>query len=79
VWGDHRPEDNTFVQQSRLCAKLINKYGGNASVLKLGAEPVIQGGLVRQRRGPLDFAGGRASGAEEGNRWTPFTGVLGVP
>ena len=43
VWGDHRPEDNTFVAQSRLCAKLINKYGGNASVLKLGEDAGLFG------------------------------------
>jgi hypothetical protein len=43
VWGDHRPEDNVFVQQSRLCAKLINKYGGNAAVLKLGEDAGLLG------------------------------------
>ena len=40
VWGDHRGEpgsgSNRFVEQSRLCAKLINKYGGHAEVLMLG-------------------------------------------
>jgi hypothetical protein len=43
VWGDHRPETYSFVQQSRLCAKLINKYGGNASVLKLGEDAGLIG------------------------------------
>ncbi len=32
VWGDHRgidkDPDRAYVEQSRLCAKLINKYGG---------------------------------------------------
>lgn len=36
IWGDNRPESNAQVQYSRLCAKLINKYGGNAEVIKLG-------------------------------------------
>lgn len=36
VWGDHRDESFLYLQQSRLCAQLINKYGGNAEVLKLG-------------------------------------------
>jgi hypothetical protein len=43
VWGDNRPESFSFVQQSRLCAKLINKYGGNASVLKLGEDAGLLG------------------------------------
>ena len=43
VWGDHRPEDNQQVAWSRLCAKLINKYGGNASVLKLGEDAGLLG------------------------------------
>jgi hypothetical protein len=33
VWGDNRPEDYTYVIQSRQCAALINAYGGNAEVL----------------------------------------------
>lgn len=40
VWGDHRDPSNTksapMVALSRLCARLINKYGGHASVLMLG-------------------------------------------
>lgn len=40
VWGDNRSEGNpvvrSFIEQSRLCAKLINKYGGRAEVLMLG-------------------------------------------
>ncbi|KAF2280471.1 alpha/beta-hydrolase [Westerdykella ornata] len=36
IWGDHRPENHTSVMESRLCASLINKYGGNAKVVKLG-------------------------------------------
>ncbi|VFU10281.1 alpha/beta hydrolase [Methylocella tundrae] len=47
VWGDHRPETGTFVStfvaQSRLCAKLINKYGGHAEVLKLGDDAGLKG------------------------------------
>lgn len=33
VWGDHRPVNASSVQESRLAAKLINQYGGNAKVL----------------------------------------------
>ncbi|SFV38943.1 hypothetical protein [Hyphomicrobium facile] len=36
VWGDNRPETEQQVILSRLSAKLINKYGGNAEVVKLG-------------------------------------------
>lgn len=40
VWGDHRSGPGSggarFVELSRLCAKLINKYGGHAEVLMLG-------------------------------------------
>lgn len=36
IWGDHRPENNTYVRQSRLVSTLINQYGGNSQVLKLG-------------------------------------------
>jgi hypothetical protein len=43
VWGDHRDESWAFVKQSRLAAKLINKYGGNASVLKLGDDAGLRG------------------------------------
>jgi len=40
VWGDNRleegPNAKADVAMSRLAARLINKYGGNAEVLKLG-------------------------------------------
>jgi hypothetical protein len=43
VWGDNRPETQQQVILSRLCAKLINKYGGNAEVLKLGEDAGLKG------------------------------------
>jgi hypothetical protein len=43
VWGDHRPENHTSVVESRLVAKLINQYGGNAEVLKLGEDAGLRG------------------------------------
>jgi len=54
VWGDHRgPNDFAFVypfvEQSRLCAKLINKYAadnglpGHAEVLMLGDDAGLKG------------------------------------
>jgi hypothetical protein len=47
VWGDHRGQagdpDLAYVEQSRLCAKLINKYGGNAEVLMLGDDAGLKG------------------------------------
>lgn len=43
VWGDNRPETDPNVAYSRLCAKLINKYGGNAEVLKLGDDAGLKG------------------------------------
>ncbi|MGE3293939.1 MAG: alpha/beta fold hydrolase [Geminicoccaceae bacterium] len=43
VWGDNRPETDPQVVYSRLAAKLINKYGGNASVLVLGREAGLWG------------------------------------
>jgi hypothetical protein len=47
VWGDHRSgpaaANAAYVQQSRLCAKLINKYGGHAEVLMLGEDAGLQG------------------------------------
>jgi hypothetical protein len=43
VWGDNRPETYTYVIQSRQCAALINAYGGNAEVVKLG-DPKSAGG-----------------------------------
>lgn len=43
VWGDNRPESNTWVGHSRLAAKLINDFGGNAEVIKLGDLPGFKG------------------------------------
>lgn len=43
VWGDHRPENMTSVMESRLVARLINQYGGNAQVLKLGDDAGLKG------------------------------------
>lgn len=47
VWGDHRSGPNSanssYVEQSRLCAKLINKYGGHAEVLLLGDDAGLKG------------------------------------
>ncbi|PSN68184.1 alpha/beta-hydrolase [Corynespora cassiicola Philippines] len=43
VWGDHRAENYTSVRESRLAAQLINKYGGNAQVLKLGEDTNLKG------------------------------------
>jgi len=40
VWGDNRDDPKSvvypYIAQSRLCAKLINKYGGHAEVVMLG-------------------------------------------
>jgi hypothetical protein len=44
MWGDNRPETYTYVIQSRQCAALINAYGGNAEVVKLG-DPKSAGGM----------------------------------
>ena len=43
VWGDNRPETDRFGIQSRIAAKLINKYGGNAEVLVLGRDAGLTG------------------------------------
>jgi hypothetical protein len=43
IWGDHRPENYTFVRQSRLVSALINQYGGNAQVLKLREDAGLSG------------------------------------
>jgi hypothetical protein len=43
VWGDNRPETEQQVVFSRLCAKLINDFGGNAEVIKLGDLPGFKG------------------------------------
>ena len=43
VWGDHREKNSSSVLQSRLCAELINQYGGNAEVLMLGDDAGLKG------------------------------------
>lgn len=43
VWGDNRPETESNVIQSRQSAALINAYGGNAEVVKLGDLKGFQG------------------------------------
>ncbi|MFO1039483.1 MAG: hypothetical protein U1E45_21770 [Geminicoccaceae bacterium] len=43
VWGDNRPETDPQIVYSRLAAKLINKYGGRASVLVLGRDAGLWG------------------------------------
>jgi hypothetical protein len=47
VWGDNRalPTDpsHEFVEQSKLAAKLINKYGGHAEVLMLSEDAGLKG------------------------------------
>lgn len=43
IWGDHRQENFTYLRQSRMVANLINQYGGNAQVLKLGDDAGLKG------------------------------------
>ncbi|KAH8596091.1 hypothetical protein B0O99DRAFT_510832 [Bisporella sp. PMI_857] len=43
VWGDNRNDTYPDVQLSRYAAELINGYGGNAKVLKLGEVPGLSG------------------------------------
>ncbi|KAK0742040.1 hypothetical protein B0T21DRAFT_433728 [Apiosordaria backusii] len=48
VWGDNRPEGGgslweEMVVQSRLCAELINEYGGNAEVVRLREDKGLVG------------------------------------
>lgn len=43
IFGDHKPETDMYVQQARLTARLINLYGGNAQVLKLGDDLGLKG------------------------------------
>ena len=43
LWGDHRDESYMFLNQSRQAAALINKYGGNAEVIKLGEKKGFKG------------------------------------
>ncbi|KAI4591923.1 hypothetical protein KJ359_012109 [Pestalotiopsis sp. 9143b] len=42
-WSDHRDESFTFLKQSRQVAALINLYGGNAKVVKLGDDLGLKG------------------------------------
>ncbi|KAL2261428.1 hypothetical protein VTK26DRAFT_4195 [Humicola hyalothermophila] len=43
LWGDHRDESYVFLNQSRQAAAWINKYGGNAEVIKLGEKKGFEG------------------------------------
>jgi hypothetical protein len=47
VWGAQRSKPDSpgraYVEQSRLCAKLINKYGGNAQVVMLDEDAGLKG------------------------------------
>ncbi|KAK3991043.1 hypothetical protein QBC44DRAFT_263571 [Cladorrhinum sp. PSN332] len=43
IWGDHRAADHTMVAQSRKCAELINRFGGNAQVLMLNEDAGLKG------------------------------------
>ena len=45
VWGDHRPDSFAYVQQSRLAAELINRYGGNVEVLMLRNDAGLKGSM----------------------------------
>lgn len=42
-WGDHRDESYYILKQSREVAALINQYGGNAHVVKLGDDLGFKG------------------------------------
>jgi len=43
VWGDHRAQNYSSIIESRICAALINSYGGNAEVLLLGHDAGLKG------------------------------------
>ncbi|KAL2139159.1 hypothetical protein VTI28DRAFT_5700 [Corynascus sepedonium] len=43
LFGDHRDESFSFLNQSRQAAALINKYGGNAEVIHLGKDKGLKG------------------------------------
>jgi hypothetical protein len=43
LWGDHRDESFEYLNQSRLAAEWINRYGGNAQVIKLGEDLGMKG------------------------------------
>ena len=55
VWGDNRADNYTYLIQSQQCAALINAYGGNAEVLRLG-EPVANGGAGLEGSTHIPFA-----------------------
>ncbi len=43
VWGDHRDDASSYVEQTRRMAELINGYGGNAEVLLLSRDTGLKG------------------------------------
>jgi hypothetical protein len=43
VWGDNRPETDSYVKWSRQSASLINQYGGHAEVLMLAQDAGLKG------------------------------------
>ncbi|KAI1739727.1 hypothetical protein F4680DRAFT_134186 [Xylaria scruposa] len=43
IFSDHRPENFTFLVQARQSVKLINMYGGNAEILRLGKDAGLKG------------------------------------
>jgi len=43
IFSDHREESFSFLAQARQSAKLINLYGGNAEVLRLGKDAGLKG------------------------------------
>ncbi|KAI0202895.1 hypothetical protein F4808DRAFT_458603 [Astrocystis sublimbata] len=43
IFSDHRPENFIFLTQARQSAKLINMYGGNAQILRLGQDAGLKG------------------------------------
>ncbi|KAF4627614.1 hypothetical protein G7Y89_g10538 [Cudoniella acicularis] len=43
IWGDHRQNSTSFVQDSWRAAALINQYGGNAQVFVLGNDTSFKG------------------------------------
>lgn len=43
IFSDHRPDNFTFLAQARLSVELINMYGGNAEILRLGEDAGLKG------------------------------------
>ncbi|KAL2123703.1 hypothetical protein VTJ04DRAFT_68 [Mycothermus thermophilus] len=43
LWGDHRDESFEYLNMSRQAAEWINRYGGNAQVIKLGEDLGMKG------------------------------------